>query len=630
MNIKGTGTAVLAISALALQAASPAFAQMVDIGEVVVTPNRTATDRTKVGSKVETVTQEEIEQESKPLLTDYLTLLPGIHVAPPGGRGQETSLSIRGADKKYIKTLFDGIDISDPSATQVQSAWEHVIAGPVTGIEVLKGSQGTLYGADAVAGVIGISTLGGIDLGIHHEISVEGGSFGTVRGGYRLSGASETGRAALNIHGLHTDGISAADSRFGNTERDAYRNVTATFAGEQRVTEAFSVFGSALYVDSFAEFDDSGNPPRDNPFNEARSTQRGARVGFNADLLDGRFRNTVSVQGYDVDRDLHTVSSFGPFDGNYRGQRAKADYLGAFDVSDWLTVQFGLDHERQSAKVTDNYGTNTSESFGLTGIWGQVIVEPVAGLTLTGAARHDEHSVFGGYSTYRLTGSYQLADFGTRFHASLGTGFRAPSLYELFAPFGTGNPDLKPEESTSFDIGVEQTFLEGRMIADVTYFQLDTKNLIDYSSSTFSYVQIPGVTRRNGVEASLAWAATPWLDIKAAYTFTRTRQADGLRRPRVPAHVAALSATVRPAERWEITGTARAVIDTEDRVSVPGGFQDVAVDDFVLVDARVSYRPTDNTELYVRGENLLNQKYQTVKGYGMPGIGVYAGFRARF
>lgn len=620
-----------ATAALFAASAVPALAEPLDIGEVLVTPNREPTERAKVGSKVETVDEETIANQASPLVTDYLTLLPGVSVAPPGGRGQETSLSVRGADKKYVKTLFNGIDISDPTATQVQTPYEHLLSGGITGIEVLKGSQGTLYGADAVAGVIGITTLDGIEDGVHHDVFVEGGSFGTARGGYTLSGASGTARASLGIHGLWTDGISAADSRFGNPEADSYANGTAHFAGEAQLSEYFSVFGAGLLIRSEAEFDDSANPPVDNPFNEARSTQKGGRIGFNADLMDGRFRNTVSAQVFDVDRDLHLVSMFGPFDANFQGLRTKFDYQGAFDATDWLTLQFGADHERQRAGVTDNYGTDTSDEMSLTGVWTQAIVEPVEDLTLTGAFRHDDHDVFGGYSTWRFTGSWSLPEHGTRFHSSLGTGFRAPSLYELYAPFGTGNPGLVPEESISFDVGVEQRFLGGALVADLTYFQLDTDNLIDYSYALFSYEQIPGVTKRNGVEMSLAWTATDWLDIAAAYTYTRTRQPDGLRRPRIPVHDFAISATMRPAEKWTVTTTARAVIDVEDRISPSyGTFQDVALDDHFLLDARIAYAPTQDTELYLRAENLLDQKYQVVRGYGMPGIGVFAGFKARF
>lgn len=632
--------ALAAQTALATLALAPAHAQITELEEIVITPNRTPGDKAKTGSKVETVTKDDIEKQQKATVLDYLTLVPGVHVATPGGIGQEASVSIRGADKKYIKTLFNGIDISDPTSTQVQTSYQHLLVGGIAGIEVLKGSQSTLYGSDAVAGVIGINTLGAVEQGIRHDVLIEGGSFGTVRGGYTLSGASETGKAAASLYGISTDGISAAllnglpavDSNPLRLETDAYRNITATFAGEQKLSEYFSVFGSGLLINSSAEYDDGENPPTDNTKNVTHSTQKAGRVGFNLDLMEGRFRNTVSAQIFDIDRDLSSVSGFGPFSATYLGRRTKVDYQGAFDATDWATIQVGGDYEEQKAEVTDNYGTDTSDSMSIGGVWGQVVVEPLDNLSLTAAYRHDEHSAFGGYGTYRFSGAYLLPDSGTKFHASFGTGFRAPSLYELYAPGGTGNPGLEPEQSTGFDIGVEQRFLDDRLVADVTYFQLDTKNLIDYRYDPAGpdYYQTVGVTKRNGVEASLAWSAASWLDIGAAYTYTRTRQPDGLSRPRIPEHDLALTATVRPAEKWTVTATAHGVINVMDRIVAGGGATDVQLKDYLLLDARLAYKPTEATEIYLRGENLLNQKYELIKGFGTPGTSVYAGFKATF
>lgn len=617
---------------------SVAVAQEVYLGEIVVTPNRTLTDKNKVGSKVDVVSKEEIDKQSRLLLTDYLTLVPGVHVAMPGGTGQESSLSVRGADKKYVKTIFNGIDISDPTSTQVQTPYQNLLVGGVGQIEVLKGSQSTLYGSDAIAGVIGVSTLAGIEAGVHHEISGEAGSFGTWRGGYSLTGADDTGRAAFNIFGLSTKGISAAsvngfppvDLNPTGLEKDGFRDVNINFAGEKQINEYLSVFGSALYINARGDYDDAGNPPRDNEFNTFATRQRAARAGFNLDLLDGRLKNAFSFQASDIDRDLNSESTFGPFDGNFYGVRTKADYQGSYEATDWLTLQYGGDYERQSAHTTDNYGTDTKADFTLGGVWGQAILNPFENLTLTAGIRHDEHSEFGGYSTYRLTGSYLFADTGTRIHSSFGTGYRAPSLFELYDSY-TGNPDLRPEQSQSFDVGVEQSFLDGRLVADATYFLLNTDDLIDYDFATSRYVQIPGETKRSGVELSATWQATDWLDLGAGYTYTHTREPDGASRPRIPAHDIALLATVRPAERWTVTGVVHAVLDTTDRISPSyGTFEDVPLDDYVLVDAKISYSPTENTELYLRGENLLNQKYEVVKGYGTPGIAIFGGFKARF
>jgi vitamin B12 transporter len=254
-----------------------------------------------------------------------------------------------------------------------------------------------------------------------------------------------------------------------------------------------------------------------------------------------------------------------------------------------------------------------------------LIWSPVQNATLTGAVRHDEHGDFGGYTTWRTTGAYTIEESGTKLRASAGTGFRAPSPFELgYVSFvlGVPNTGLKPEESFSWDAGFDQTALDGRLSFGATYFVLDTDNLIDYDFGTDSYTQTPGTTERDGVEAYARFALTEWADLTAAYTFTRAVEADGDRRPRVPKHDIVFGLFTKPAERWNTATTVRIVKDTVDVVS--GNL--VPLDDYVLVNAKVGYEPIDGLELYVRGENLLDEKYQVVRGYGTPDASVYGGF----
>lgn len=600
--------------------ASQATAQELVIDEpILVTPNRTPTEASKVGSAVSTVDQETIEVHAQPTLNDYLSRVPGVAVATQGGIGKETSLSVRGAPKRYVKTLFNGIDISDPTAPQFQTSYEHLLAGGIQRIEVLKGSQSTLYGSDAIAGVIDISTFGGVPVsGLRHTVFGEGGSFGTARGGYRMEGGFDAGRFDLSLGGIHTDGISAADARNGNSETDGYRNITGTFSGEVTLSENVSIFGSAFHINSDNEYDGFGMVgPADRLDFHATNVQTAGRAGINFDAFDARWKNTVSVQAFDLTRE-----TFDDFPGVFEGRRQKVDYLTSFEFNPVFTALGGFEWERNTAETTAGIDASSS----LASVWAQANVTPTDALSLTFGGRFDRHDAFGDFATWRATGSY-LFDSGTRLHASAGSGFRAPSLYELYAPFG-GNAALQPEESLSFDIGVEQTLLDGRLVADVTFFHLDIDNLIDYvflGLPTDGYQQVAGVSRQKGVEASLTYSATDWLDLGASYTYTHTRKADGTRHVRVPMHDIGLSAVVRPAEKWTLSATGKIALDTVDGF---GG--SVELKDYFLLDAKIAYKPTEDTEIYLRGANLLNQKYQLVDGYGTPGAAVYAGFRASF
>lgn len=624
---QGTGMTRLLITTVSTLAlcAGAAHAQDVPTDEttllerISVTANRTPTETGKVGSTISVVTEEEIEQKSFVTVTDYLTGLPGISFAQNGGLGSLSSLYVRGLPGGYVKTFHNGIDVSDTTGIQVQTAYEYLLTAGVRGIEVLKGSQSTLYGSNAIAGVVDLNTLGDIEEGLHHTVQVEGGSRGTLLGRYGFAGAIDDSTVAANLTGLRTDGISAASA---GTERDGYQNVTFDIAAEHRVSDILSVFGSGLYIDADGSFDDFG---ADSLINQTLTTIIAGRAGFKLDLLDGRWLNTFSAQAFKMDRD----SVEDPLTSNFTGTRQKLDYQASFEATDRLLIQYGADHERQVADtLTPDYPSDWSppinliaaqNAVSLTSAWTQAVYEPVDDLVATIGLRHDEHSDFGGATTYRGTISYLFPGTSTRLHSSLGTGFRAPSLYQLFDPT-YGNTTLTPETSVSFDIGVEQAFLEDRLSIGATYFHIDVNDLIDFGS--LGYEQVPGRTESHGLEARYSYEVNNALALAGSYTYTDSRQPSGARSNRVPEHVTTLSAIYTPAEKWTVSGDVRFVVDTLE--------SNTPLDDYVLVNAKVAYQVTDSAEVYLRGENLLNQDYQTARGYNTPGFGAFAGFKAKF
>jgi vitamin B12 transporter len=623
---------LLTAGALTLAMASAATAQDETTNDdvtvldtiTVTTANRTPTEAQKVGSTVEVLTPEDIDNKTVQAVGDYLAFVPGLSVSPAGPIGQTTGVYMRGLPGRYIKTLYNGIDVSDVSNTQVQTHFEHLLSAGISRIEVLKGSQSTLYGSNAIAGLIDLSSFDDAGPGVQHTVELEGGSYGTVRGRYGISASDDASRISGNISGFRADGFSAAAD---GPEKDAYQNVTADVNLEHRFSEAFSVFGSALYIDTQAEYDLYGS---DSSGDENLTNFIGGRAGFNLDLLDGRAKNTFSVQASRMDREIS------PAKDTFVGDRLKFDYLGSFELTERFTLQYGADHERQDAEIASSGAMAGAHD--LTGVWAQGIFEPIDDLVLTAGLRHDEHSEYGGHTTYRGTGSYLFPSSGTRLHASVGTGFRAPSLYELYAPSGMGNLLLQPETSQGFDIGVEQTLLDGRLVADVTYFTLKVDNRIGWidSADFVAYPwggyfgQVTGETQSRGIEASLKYAVTDWLDVGGSYTYTKAANDAGVRSIRVPRHTLVISTVVRPAEKWTLSADLRYAADTLDSDFSSGSSVDVALDDYVLFNAKVAYQLNDNMQVYLRGENLFDAKYQTVLGYNTPGASAFVGMKAKF
>ncbi len=589
-------------------------------GIVIYSANRTPTEAAKVGSSVEVITEEEIEARAQTYVKDYLETLPGVNFSQAGGPGGTSSISLRGTSGGYVKVLVDGIDVSDPSNTVTSAHFEHLLVGDVARIEVLKGSQSGLYGGVAVGGVITIETKAARKLGFSQSGGAEYGAYNTWRGAYTAGYlAGDGSNISLSVQGVNTDGFSSAAI---GREDDGYRNLTFSGRGEYYLSPSAKIFFAARSMRARFEYD--GFPPPNFTLGDTgefgRVTQHAGRVGTEFKLLDGAFTNTLAIQGMRIERDTFD----GAFStGWFEGERVKGEYKGVLRFNESLSLLAGADWEQTGAKTNNTGGRNTAD---VTGAYAQLMLEPIAGLVLTAGGRIDEHSAFGNFNTYRLTGAYLVPGTETKFRGSMGTGFRAPSLDELYGSYSFapdyGNPNLLPEESESWDAGIEQGFMNGRFKLSATYFEIDTLNLITYNFAcgppgVLCLINAPGTTHRQGVELSAAARISSGITMTAAYTYTDTEQANGARLSRVPRHALAVGFDLKPMDKVEANVLVRYVADTLD-----GGAD---LDDYWLVNAKVAYEFMPGVKAYVRGENLLDEKYQTVLGYGTPGLSVYGG-----
>ncbi len=597
-------------------------------GIVIYSANRTPTEAAKVGSSVEVITEEEIKARAQTYVKDYLETLPGVNFSQAGGPGGTSTISLRGTTGGYVKVLVDGIDISDPSNTVTAAHFEHLLVGDVARIEVLKGSQSGLYGGDAVGGVITIETKAARKLGFSQSGGAEYGAYNTWRGAYTAGYlAADGSNISLTVQGVSTGGFSSAAV---GREDDGYKNLTFSGRGEYYLSPSAKIFFAARSMRARYEYDGFLSVPP-YTFGDANNygtvTQHAGRVGTEFKLLDGAFTNTLAIQGMRIERDRYEWDAFaGGFShGWFEGDRVKGEYKGVLRFNESLSLLAGADWERTGARTENTAGRNTAD---VSGVYAQLMLEPIAGLVLTAGGRIDEHSAFGNFNTYRLTGAYLVPGTETKFRGSMGTGFRAPSLDELYGSYSFapeyGNPNLLPEESESWDAGIEQGFLNGRFKVGATYFEIDTLNLITYRPTcgppgVICLYNAPGITHRQGVELSGGAKISSGITVTAGYTYTDTERADGARLARVPRHALALGLNLKPMDKVEANVLVRYVAGTLD-----GGSE---LDDYWLVNAKVAYEFSPGWKAYIRGENLLDEKYQTVLGYGTPGLSVYGGIQ---
>ncbi|MBM4032392.1 MAG: TonB-dependent receptor [Planctomycetes bacterium] len=610
---------------------------------VVITATRLETLYEQVGSSITVIARQELERRKQTTVLEVLRGVPGLDVAQAGPAGGQASVFIRGTKSEHTLVLVDGIELNDPISPARSFDWAHLTTDNVERIEVLRGPQSTLYGSDAIGGVINIITRKGKGKP-SVTLTTEGGSRRTFRESLSALGATPVFNYAVSASHLRTDGVSQAARWDGNREADGYRN--CTFATKLGFTPAenFEVDVITRCVDGRVDLDNFGGVLGDDPNYTSHVRQHFFRTQGRLKLFRGRWEQKFGVSYSDHERTTrNNTDPAHPFDlerSLYRGRVLKADWQHNLYLHETNTLTLGLETEEERGK--SHY---YSES-----MWGpwetrlpwrsarmnSVYVQDQISLWnrwfTTIGARLDDHEQFGSKATYRVATIYHIRETGTRLKASHGTGFKAPTLYQLYAA-RYGNAALQPEESKGCDIGVEQDLFGGRLTLGATCFRNKVKNLIEYDYVTWQYYNT-GLDAR-GIELTATARPLDNLTITASCTHQRSEDTEtGQRFVRRPRHKASLNVNYRPIPKLNLNLGVLCVGPREDvffdNVNWWNPPRRVTLHRYVLVNAAASYDVTKNIQVFGRVENLLDRRYEEVQGYGTPGIGFFAGVRGSF
>ncbi|WP_434288742.1 TonB-dependent receptor plug domain-containing protein [Celeribacter sp. SCSIO 80788] len=613
---------LLTTAALTLPLA--AFAQSFEdtpyqLDEIIVSGSLTPVPASKTGATVEKLDGEETGGATQSV-SDVLATLPGVSMSRNGGPGTSTSLRIRGLSSDYIGVRINGIDVTDASSSKIGYDFGGLLSYGVTGIEVLKGSQSALYGSEAIAGVVSIDTLSG-EPGL--SATVEAGSYGTYSAGVSHKIESDTGSLAFTLSHFKTDGFS---SQASNSEDDGFEETALTFGLEQDVSDNVTVGLTGLYRTSDLDYDTSTDT-----YATASREEKGLRgyVRINGDIVTHEF----SASLFEADRtyiaDSYDYTSY-PYafvedaKSDFTSRRTELSYLGSADLSAITTLTFGADYVEEEYTNTSDTSAAAKGNDHNASVKAELLFEPTAGLNLSAALRYDDHSDFGDHISGRLAAAWEFAPEWTA-RAVLGTGFRAPSLYERYSPYG--DPDLKEETSQSVELGLERRFGEqGFVKGTLFYTEIEDRIGFDYSSTACSssfgcYNQVDGTTVSKGVELSAGYALSDTVSLYGNYTYTDAKT-EGDRDVRIPRHDLVLGANAELSARFAGSLEVQHVADVID--------SSVKLDDYTLVNASLSYDLTDKTQLYLRVENLTDEDYETISGYNTPGRSAYLGLKASF
>ncbi|MEN5084402.1 TonB-dependent receptor [Bosea sp. TWI1241] len=632
-SISSISSLALAMALIAGAAQAQAPAEAIALDQIVVSATGTPTPAREVASSVTVVTAGEIEQRQRRTLPDALATVPGLNVVQTGGPGGQTSVFMRGTNSNHVKVLIDGIEANDPSTPNRSFDFGSMLTDDIARIEVLRGPQSGLYGANALGGVIAITTKRG-EGPPRMTARVEAGSHGTFNQTAGFSGGDDRFDYAFNVSHMRSDSTDSVPSGLVPPGVRVRPNAYDAYSYSARLGVALGDTVRLNWVGRYTDGQfrspyDAGFPSRPTGLralnNYAQGFTRGEVVW---DPLAGRAVSRFGVSYSRQDRSNRSPTVFGNLGmpTENLGERIKLDWRGDLELAKGHVLTGGLQYERERIETTTLTASNGNKA---------AFLEYQGNLAdrffVAANIRHDHDDSYGGHTTYRIAPAYIVPETQTKLKASYGTGFKAPTLSELFVDYRPGfnfygNPNLKPEESRGWDVGFEQPLLDKRLQVGATWFRNDIDNLIVTNAAGTSYANV-GKARTQGVEAFAALDISPELKLRADYTFTlakdETARQELLRRPR---HKASGTVSWTPIDRLSLSATVIYVgpwVDGNRDFSV----RRLRAKGATLVNLAAEYKATDRLTVFGRVDNLFDKSWQNPVGFLVPGLGAYAGLK---
>ena len=557
MRIGFRALAAVVLAASAADVVRAADEPVYSLPGIVVSASRIDAPAEEIGTAATVINRRQIEDSQTRAISDILRRVPGLAVNRSGPLGAVTQVRVRGAEANHAQVRIDGIEVGDPSSTNGFD-FANLPAVDIARVSVLRGPQSALYGSDAMAGVIDIRTRRGAGP-LSIEGFAEGGAFGTATGNVRLGAGNAQRDYALSVTGLRSSGIDIARS---GTERDGYRNLTASFVGAVRPRDSVEIEAAARYTRSTVQSD--GDNDYDGIIEDTDDESKGrflyTRLGGTVALIEDRLTQKVEIAFTDTRREARAPGSRNL----YEGDRLKLGTHAQLDLP--MPGIAGVEHALVAGYEREEAGFNKS-AYGVA--LDRTIVEHSAvgeyhlGLAdrvfLSGAVRRDWNRHFGDATTWRATAAILAPEADARIHASYATGITDPTFDDLFGFDPTnfvGNPSLQPEKSRGYDVGVEFSLGGGRAIFDVTYFNANLEDEIVSIAVPLARCGVGALycgsvdnraanSRRRGVEFSLTAHPAPDVSVTGSYTYTRAKNRDGTEEVRRPRHLASLNGTYR-------------------------------------------------------------------------------------
>lgn len=616
------------------------------LNEVVVTATKTETPYYTLASSVSILSSKDILNKQYSTVVDLLREMPGLSIVQQGGPGKIANVMMRGTNSNHTLVILDGAELNDASSPNNAFDFYALDTYDIDRIEIVRGPQSTLYGSDAVAGVINILTKSGTEIPAY-SFSGEGGSNGFYKANLATSGKYGLVDYYFSAIRNGSDGVSASNSKyekddgtkFRNTEKDGFVNNGAT----AKIGFDFSEYGKLKLMYKFTKLEsdlDQNEKFGDDPNFTYKTEEQIFNASYSLNSFNGKwekiFRGSLTkkfARGLDEFDALHPTT----FSDSYnKSQRVKFDWQNNLRVIENNLITVGVETENEIANTSyyseGEWGPYESvfpeQSIRTTSIYLQDQINIANSFFASAGIRYDDNEKFGGVTTFRIAPAYYFSETGTKIKFTYGTGFKAPSLYYIFDPL-YGNPDLKPEESKGWDIGFDQYLLNGKISFNATYFNIQLENMFGFGPD-FKEINIAKASSE-GFEIYAASEIFDCLTISTNYTFTETKDeysaSADYEKPliRRPKHQASLFVSYNYQNKLNFNTQLRYSGERDDKEFYNFSVRRVTLPDYLLVNLSASYKLLDYLTLTARVENLFDKYYEEVLFYGTLGRSFYGG-----
>ncbi|MBK7105350.1 MAG: TonB-dependent receptor [Ignavibacteriae bacterium] len=606
-----------------------------ELNEIVVTANKYETSLFNTASSVSVISSDDILKMQSNSVVELLNNIPGLTIVQQGGTGKLSSVFMRGANSNFVLVMVDNVEINDPSSANNAFDFSSLLVSDIERIEIVRGPQSTLYGSEAAAGVINILTKTGNEIpGIN--LKAEGGSNNFYSGNISAKGEIINLNYFANFSRIQTDAVSSIKGN--DFETDGFKNNSAFLKLGYELSKMFDLNISYKFTKSDTELDQSYAGGDDPNFSSDFESHL-FNSKFNLIFFDGDWESSFNASFFkNLTTSLDKVDNYNPFTSSnsfYDGRRTTFNWQNNLKIVKNNIISIGIDSKIDQSNSTyfseSEYGPFESkfpkESLTTNGIFIQDMFS-MNNFSSTAGVRYDNNEKFGSILTYRFAPMYFIEISNTKLKSSLGTGFKAPSLFNLFAPY-YGNLDLKPEKSFGWDLGFEQFLLNNKISVGLTYFNIDFKDMLGYDEN-FRTININKAVSK-GIEASFELYNFYGINLNAQYTYNETndisfKELENQQLIRRPKNYFAIDLN------YQINTLFNAGLNViHSGTKFDNDFSTfpttrVILSEYTLVNLRTSYQILDYLKLFGRIENLFNTEYENILNYGTLGRSIYLGF----